>query len=223
MPDFTLVFDLDGTLADTAADLAAALNAALAAEGLPAQDLAAVRGMIGDGTLALLQRGIAASGGEVPPTRMHELHERLLDYYAEHVVDSSVLYADVAATLARLAGAGFRLSVCTNKPEALARAIVDRLEVATLFASLCGGDTCRARKPDPEPLREAILRAGGTPERALMVGDSANDVRTARAAGVPVVLVDYGYTDIPARELGADRVVGAFAAIEPVAAEFARR
>lgn len=215
-PALAVVLDLDGTIVDTASDLAAALNFALAEEGLDVLGIDAVRGMIGDGTRALLERGLAAHARPVSPERFEELHDRLSEHYIAHIADGSVLYPEVAATLRRLSSGGARLSVCTNKPERMARAILVELGLSELMASLCGGDTCLTRKPDPEPLRTAIIRAGGDVRRAVMVGDSVNDVKTARALGIPVILVDYGYTDIPASELGADAVVSRFSEIESV-------
>jgi phosphoglycolate phosphatase len=204
LPFDVVVFDLDGTLADTAADLAAALNHALATIGRPAVPPDMVRGLIGHGGRALLRRGLEATG-EASEALVEENYPVLLDFYARHLCDATRPYPGVEAALDAIDAAGARLAVCTNKAEALTRALLDALGWRGRFASVVGGDTLAFRKPDAAPLREAVARAGGG--RAVLVGDSITDAETARAAGVPFVAVSFGFRDRPLAELGADAVI----------------
>ena len=216
-----VVFDLDGTLAETAGDLIATLNAVLAREGLPPVDADEARGMIGAGARALIERGFAAGGAELLPDRLDALYAVFLAHYAAHLSDASHLFPGVAAALDRLSAAGYRLAVCTNKVEAHSVALLAALGVAERFAAICGRDTFPYAKPDPRHLTLTIARAGGDPARAVMVGDSRTDVAAARAAGVPVVAVPFGYTDVPVEALDPDLVVAhyddLFAAVERLA------
>jgi phosphoglycolate phosphatase len=205
------VFDLDGTLADTAPDLVASLNAVLATEGLAPLPLAKARDMIGAGGRVLIERGLEAEGLEVTPARQEELYHAFLAHYAEHLVDQSRLFPGVTEALDALERAGFALAVCTNKIEAHSVQLLEALGIARRFAAICGRDSFPYTKPDPRHLTLTIERAGGEARRAVMVGDSRTDIATAKAAGVPVVAVTFGYTDTPVRELDPDRVVDDFA------------
>lgn len=206
----TVVFDLDGTLADTAHDLVATLNMLLAREGLPRLPMAAARPMVGAGGRALIQRGFSAHGEELPEARLDLLLREFLAYYEEHIVDETTLFPGAQRALDRLADAGFRLAVCTNKPERLSRLLLSRLGVANRFAAICGRETFPVFKPDPDALLLTIDAAGGDVRHAVMVGDSRTDVTTARNARVPVIAVDFGYTDTPVSELYPDRIVSHF-------------
>jgi phosphoglycolate phosphatase len=205
------VFDLDGTLADTAPDLVASLNAVLATENLPPLPLAKARDMIGAGGRVLIERGLEAEGLEVTPARLEEMYHAFLAHYAEHLVDRSELFPGVVEALDALERAGFALAVCTNKIEAHSVQLLEVLGLGGRFAAVCGRDSFPFYKPDPRHLTLTIERAGGEPGRAVMVGDSRTDIATAKAAGVPVVAVTFGYTDTPVRELNPDRVVDDFA------------
>ena len=208
-PSFPLVvFDLDGTIADTAPDLAAALNAALVSLGRPAQSLEAVRGMIGHGTRALLRNGLAATGGG-DEALVAQAYPVLLSYYEAHICDHSAPYPGVEQAWDALAAQGVRLALCTNKPAALTDKLLAALGWKHRFAAVVGGDTLAVSKPDPAPLHLAIAQAGGGP--AAFVGDSIVDIQTAKAAGVPVIAVSFGFADRPARELGADAVIDHYA------------
>jgi phosphoglycolate phosphatase len=209
----TLVFDLDGTLAETAPDLIAALNFVLASEGVEAVPLASARSLVGAGARALIARGFALGGRPLQPEKLETLFAMFLDYYNAHIADHSRLFPGVVACLDRCAAAGWRLAVCTNKVEHSSRLLLAKLGVADRFAFICGQDTFGVAKPDPKPLLETIRRAGGRPERSVMVGDSLTDIDTARAAGTPVVAVDFGYSDVPVAELGPDRVISHFDAL----------
>jgi phosphoglycolate phosphatase len=215
MPAPTIVFDLDGTLVDTAPDLIDTLNHILTRHDVPAVGFDQARGMIGAGVKPLLQRALASKGLAFPPDRIERLFEEYLALYAAHIADRSRPFPGLEAALDRLTAAGCRLAVCTNKLEWLSVLLLDRLGMAARFAAICGQDTFAMRKPDPEMLRLTIARAGGDPSRAVMVGDSITDVATARAAAVPVVAVDFGYTEIPPHEFGADRLISHFDHLVP--------
>ncbi|MGJ0507363.1 MAG: HAD family hydrolase [Methylocystis sp.] len=202
-----LVFDLDGTLADTAGDLIATLNVLLDREGLPIVAPSAARGLVGAGARALIERGFALNGVALTPERTDPLVRDFLAHYEAHIADESALFPGVRAALDRFAEAGFRLAVCTNKPERLARLLLEKLEAVDRFAAICGRGTFPMHKPDPRTLLLTIEAAGGDPGRALMVGDSRTDIDTAKAAGAPVVAVDFGYTDTPVADLSPDRVI----------------
>ena len=209
----TLVFDLDGTLADTAGDLIGALNFVLAGEGIAPVPVAAARTLLGAGGRALIARGFALSGRGLAPRKLEALFVDFLAYYNAHIADETRLYPGVEACLARCAAAGWRLAVCTNKMERSSRLLLGKLGVADRFAFVCGQDTFGVGKPDPRPLLGTIRAVGGELKRAAIVGDSLTDVETARAAGAPVVLVDFGYSDVPVAELKPDRVISHFDAL----------
>jgi len=206
----TIVYDLDGTLADTAADLMGALNAVLGGQGLAPLPVEQAGSLVGAGARALLQRGFAISGRPLAPATLEVLFGDFLAHYNAHIVERTVLYPGVAEALDGFDRAGWIQAICTNKLEGSARLLVRELGVESRFAFICGQDTFGVGKPDPKPLLETIAAARGSVERAIMVGDSGTDIKTARAAGVPVIAVDFGYTDMPVTELGPDRVISRF-------------
>ncbi len=218
----TLVFDLDGTLAETAGDLIGALNFVLAGEGIAPVPLAAARTLLGAGGRALIARGFRLSGRDLAPARLDALFADFLAHYTAHIADVSALFPGVEACLTRCAEAGWRLAVCTNKLERSSHLLLGKLGVADRFAFDCGQDTFGVAKPDPKPLLETIRKVGGDPGHAAMVGDSLTDIETARAAGTPVVAVDFGYTDVPVAELAPDRVISHFDALFEAAEELLR-
>lgn len=206
----TVVFDLDGTLVDTAPDLVGTLNVILRQERLPPLPLEAARNLIGHGARRLLERGFEAAGSPLPADREGELFDRFIAHYRAHIAEESRPFPGVAATLQALAALGARLAVCTNKPTDLAIALLEALGLETLFAAVVGPDAAPARKPDPRHLEAAAAAAAGVLARALMVGDSSTDADAARAAGVPLVLVRFGYTEIPAAQLAPDVLIERF-------------
>jgi phosphoglycolate phosphatase len=211
----TVVFDLDGTLADTAPDLTEALNFTLERFGrarVPAED---VRHMVGHGAKALLKKGLAATG-EMTEAMVEEGFPIFLDHYAAHVADHSRPWDGVEETLAALEAQGVRLAICTNKLEGLTHRFLDAMGWTGRFAAVVGGDTLPVRKPDPAPLFAAIERAGGGP--AAFVGDSITDTDTAKAAKVPCVALSFGFSDRPAEQLGADRLIHRFVDLIPALA-----
>ncbi len=207
----TIVFDLDGTLIDTAPDLIDALNLILDQEGLPPVPFDIARNLIGGGARTMIERALAAEGRVRTPIELDQLYGVFVAHYAEHIADRSRPFPELKTTLARLADAGHRLAVCTNKLEWLSMRLLETLQLAEPFSAICGQDTFGVQKPDPEVFRRTVLRAGGEPMQAIMVGDSRTDVSTARNANVPVIAVDFGYSDVPITTLRPDRVISSFA------------
>jgi phosphoglycolate phosphatase len=210
----TIVFDLDGTLIDTAPDLISTLNLILAQEGMPAVPFEAARRMIGGGARAMIEKAFAAEGRDGSKAEIDRMFRRFIDHYAAHIADRSRPFPQLETVLDRLAGEGHRLAVCTNKLEWLSIKLLKTLDLARRFAMICGQDTFGVQKPDPEVLRRTILEAGGALNRAIMVGDSGTDVRTARAASVPVIAVNFGYSEVPIETLQPDRIIGSYGELE---------
>lgn len=218
-----VVFDLDGTLIDSAPDLAAALNRLLAREGFPSIRLAEVHTMIGDGVAALVERGFAAHGRALSAGELESLSARFVaDYEPNSSVETRPFPGAIEA-LRALRAAGFALGVCTNKPEAATRSILAAFGMDPFIAAAVGGDTLPGtKKPEPATLRETLRRLGAEAGQAIAVGDSPNDIAAARAAGVPIVAVTFGYSRVPPAELGADRLIGRFADLGMALAEVSR-
>jgi phosphoglycolate phosphatase len=217
----TIVFDLDGTLVDTAPDLISTLNLVLAGEGLPAVAYDDARRMIGGGVRRMIERALIAEGRNVPHAELDRMFAVFIDHYRAHIADRSRAFPDVETVLQRLAGEGFRLAVCTNKLEWLSLRLLDALNLSRYFAAICGQDTFGVQKPDPQMLRLTIHRAGGDVKRAIMIGDSLTDVRTARAAKVPVIAVDFGYSEVAPAALNADGLISAFTELPAAVAALA--
>lgn len=203
----TVVFDLDGTLVDTAPDLTGALNRVLAEEGLAAVDRDQTRRMVGHGARSLIEAALKAAGAPPDQGRVSRLVGRYLAHYQAHIADESRPFDGVRETLEALRDGGVRLGVCTNKAFGLSEHLLDALDLRRYFASVVGGDTLLVRKPDPEHVIETVRRAGGDPRRAIMVGDSGPDFHAARGAGIPVILVSFGYGEVPAATFDADALV----------------
>ena len=210
MPVPTIVYDLDGTLADTAEDLMATLNWLLAREGLAPLKVESAGSLLGAGARALIKRGFAASGKSLDPEAIERLFRDYLEHYNAHILVHTQLYPGVDKALAAFDRAGWRQAICTNKIERSAKLLIQKLGIANRFAFVCGQDTFGIGKPDAKPLLGTIAASGGVREHAVMVGDSGTDIKTARAAGVPVIAVDFGYVDVPVKELGPDRVISHF-------------
>jgi phosphoglycolate phosphatase len=210
LPAPTIVFDLDGTLVDTAPDLIETLNVVFAREGMPPVDYATARNLIGGGAKSMLVRGIEAEGRVVEPAKLQKMFDDFIAYYADHVADHSRPFPGLNDALDTLAARGCRFAVCTNKLEGLSRLLLDKLQLTSRFEAICGQDTFAIQKPDPEILRRTIAAAGGSMQHAVMIGDSATDVHTARAAGIPVIAVDFGYSETPVAEFGPDRLISHF-------------
>ncbi len=207
----TIVFDLDGTLIDTAPDLIATLNLILTRESLPSIPYDDARQMIGGGARGMIERALAADGRPAPKADLDRMFAAFIEHYAAHIADKSRPFPGLEAALEHLAGEGHRLAVCTNKLEWLSVRLLETLNLSQRFAVICGQDTFGVQKPNPEILQKTILRAGGDPHRAIMVGNSGTDIRTARAAAIPVIAVDFGYSEVPIATLHPDRIISAFA------------
>ena len=202
-----IAFDLDGTLVETAPDLLGALNGVLAEQGLAPLPAEGARHLIGRGARALLVRGFEASGRPLDDDAATPLVARFIEIYRSRIAQESRPYPGCVAALDRLAAQGARLVVCTNKLTALSIQLLDALDLTRRFVAVIGADGVPAAKPDPRHVLHAIHAGGGVADRAVMVGDSLNDVAAARAAGVPSIVFPFGYTDVPAAELGADRMI----------------
>ena len=204
-----IAFDLDGTLVETAPDLIGALNAVLTEEGLPTLPLASARHLVGQGARALLVRGFAEAGRTLEGEEAERCVARFLEVYWDHIADTSHAFPGLAEALDALEHDGARLVVCTNKPTRFSRRLLEALGLSHRFVGVVGPDDAPARKPDPRHLLASIEAAGGA-DRFLLVGDSFADVAAARGAGAPCVVVSFGYTEIPAAELGGDRLIHAY-------------
>ena len=194
-----IVFDLDGTLIDSAPELALALNSGLSEAGRGRLGVEQVKMMVGDGIDKLVERGLEATGGPLGAEGFREVADRVREFYWN--VEISPPYPGVLEMLEKLHGDGLKLAICTNKPLAPTLKILDR------FAAVAGGDGPAGRKPDAGPLRWVLAEIGAKVESTVMVGDSRNDVGTARAAGIPIIAVAYGYPVVPVEELGADILI----------------
>lgn len=206
----TIVFDLDGTLVDTAPDLVDTLNIILGREGLPPVPFAAARKMIGGGARILIERGLQAEGRPGIAAEVDRLYKDFVAHYAEHLADRSQPFPGAVVAIEQLAAHGCRFAICTNKLESLSVRLLDALGMSSHFAAICGQDTFGVQKPDPRILLETIRKAGGQSNRAVMVGDSVNDIQVARAARVPVIAVDFGYSETPVSALNPDVVIGGY-------------
>ena len=205
--DRIVVFDLDGTLVDTAPDLINALNFVLAREGLPPVPLHAARNMIGAGARKLIERGMELEGRAAGPEDITRLTGDFIDYYAAHIADASRPFEGLESALDDLAAGGYRFAVCTNKLEWLSKRLLDQLGLSSRFSAICGADTFGVSKPDPAILKQTVARAGGKLSLTVMVGDAGPDIGVARRAGVPVIGVEFGYTDVPIADLKPDLLI----------------
>jgi phosphoglycolate phosphatase len=216
MPLPALIFDLDGTLVDTAPDLLGATNAVMAAQNLPLIPPATLRHMVGFGARSLIEQAMEAVGRTPTPEELAPLVDIFMVHYREHIADSSVLFPGVRETLTALKENGARLAVLTNKPQELADLLLPALGMRDFFAEVYGAGRMSYVKPDARIFHDVVrdLNAkmgGGHDGGAVMIGDSITDLKTARAAGVPCILFSYGYTPVPAADLGADLVLDDFA------------
>jgi phosphoglycolate phosphatase len=218
--DATIVFDLDGTLVDTAPDLTNALNDVLTRRGHAAVSIETIRSSVGLGARAMIEDGLRRARVSDDIDQM--LAEFLL-HYEDNIAAESRPFPGAVASLESLALAGARLALCTNKRERLTRKLLGALGLEHYFKGVAGRDTFAVAKPDPGHLTQVIALAGGKPARAVMVGDSEVDIRTAQSASVPVVLVSFGYAPAPLHELAPDAVIDHFDELAPQAAALLER
>jgi phosphoglycolate phosphatase len=214
MKGLTIAFDLDGTLVETAPDLIHATNHALAARGLEPVAPEEIRPFISFGARAMIRKGLAFHGHEISDGEFELLFSRFITYYAENIAVGSHLFPGLSDALDSLAARGVRFAVCTNKQEGLSRKLLDALGITPRFAALAGRDTFPVCKPHPDHLFGAIRLAGGDTNHAVMVGDSDVDIATAKAAGIPIVAVDFGYTDVPVSDLSPDAIISHYRELE---------
>lgn len=205
-----IVFDLDGTLVDTAPDLLDSLNHCLKAGGLTPADPVSLRKFVGSGAKVMIERAYQAQNRQLTEKDMQDLFALFMEHYNGNMPGSSVFYPGVLACLDRLSAAGYGLAVCTNKFEISAKALLKGMGEAQRFLTICGQDTFAYRKPDPRHLTDTIAQAQGNPHQAIMVGDSRADIDAAKAAGIPVIAVDFGYTDLHVSHFEPSRIISHF-------------
>lgn len=203
-----VIFDLDGTLIHSLPDLTAAINHILAQEGREPVSEAELGPMVGDGAHTLVERAFAARGGL--PGDVAPLLARFLEHYEANATVLTRPFEQVVDTLIRLKEHGILLAVCTNKPTAATHEILRALELDQYFAVVVGGDDTPALKPNPAHIDAVLTRLGVARDEAVMVGDSVNDVLAAKGAGLPAIVVSFGYSRTPVADLGADLVVDEF-------------
>jgi phosphoglycolate phosphatase len=212
----SVIFDLDGTLVDTAPDLLAALNAVLTRAGHRAVAPGELRHLVGHGVRHLFERAFRDTGTIISEAEMDAYGEEFLGFYRRNIARESKPFPRVPETLARLSASGAGLGVCTNKPHDLTELLLAELNLAQHFPAVLGTGRTAYNKPDPRHVYDVIAALKGTRRRAVMVGDSDVDVAAARAADIPVIAMSYGYTAVPAAELGADAVADDFAALPEI-------
>lgn len=215
-----LVFDLDGTLIDSAPQIHATANIVFGNMGLPQISFEIVRGFIGNGVGVLVGQLMGFQGMDANAALQAELVVTFVNIY-EEAFDLTTLYPSVSTALSQLAQAGHRLGICTNKPAGPARAVLRHFGLEDRFSVIVGGDTLPQQKPDPAPLRAALLALG--PGKAIFIGDSEVDAQTAQAAGVPLALYSQGYRKAAAETLGAKLIFDDFAALPCLVGHLAPR
>ncbi len=213
----TVVFDLDGTLADTSGDLLDAANAAFRAAGLgDVLEHPRDAGTALKGGRAMLRLGYERLGRDPSEAEIDAGYPILLEAYGRQIADKTYLYDGAEAVVLRLKTAGYKVAVCTNKPVALARQLLDQIGITDLFDAIVGAKTLPVSKPDPAPYVLAVEQAGGTVAQSLLVGDTATDRKTSTAAGVPSVLVTFSPAGNTVQELFPDEIIDHFDALDVV-------
>lgn len=219
----TIAFDLDGTLVDTAPDLHRALNHVMDSLGLPPTPLEDVRIFVGHGARALIVRACAVHGITHDDATLERLTRAYVEVYASDIARFSQPYPGLIRALDNLSAAGARFVVCTNKLTVLSVQLLDALNLSHRFAAIVGADAVERCKPHPDHYIAAIHAAGGAITRSLMVGDSTNDVQSARAAAAPVIVYAHGYTEIAPAHLGADAVIDHYDELAGLASKLLER
>lgn len=205
-----VIFDLDGTLIDTAPDLIDSLNHTITGAGLAPVTFDDLTHLVGQGGRVMIRRAFDLRKTPIDERETDRLFAYFIDHYKNHLPGKSRPYPGIIECLDRLADAGMRLAICTNKIEQLAFPLMERLGLSKRFAVMTGGDTFSVRKPDGRHILATIERAGGDPALSVMVGDSVNDIMAAQNAGVSSIAVDFGYSDVPVQSLNPDRVISAY-------------
>lgn len=206
----TIIFDLDGTLIHTAPDLLDSLNHCLRAVDIPEVDPVDINRFVGFGGRVMIERAFEAHGRPLGKEQLDSLFALFHEHYSAGMPGRSHPFPGVIDTIDRFHDAGYICAVCTNKQEQLSVHLLRELALAPRFAAICGADTFDHKKPDPRHLLGTIEKAGGNPDRAIMIGDSRTDIDTAKAARIPVVAVDFGYTDRHVREFEPSHIISHF-------------
>jgi phosphoglycolate phosphatase len=206
----TVIYDLDGTLIDSARDMQEAVSRVLADHGLPPISADDARIFMGQGSKVTMGRAFAKNGRKLDDNALSAVTKEFVRYYAADPVKYTRAYEGVDEVVARFHRLGLKQGVCTNKFEGPSRTILSALNLMPPIADVAGADTFRVRKPDPGHILQLVDRIGGDRKRSVMVGDSIHDIEAARHAGIPSVVVSWGYTATPAEELGADAVIRSF-------------
>lgn len=218
MQGLTIVFDLDGTLVDTAPDLVASTNHVMRHLGLKDITRKQLETYVGHGALRMIQEAIASQAARPAEQDIYPLFDLFISHYSDNLAVGSRPYDGVVSALSKFKDSGTTLAVCTNKAEKQAKAVLQSLGLTPFFAAIAGRDTYPTFKPHPGHLTNTISAAGGLASNAIMVGDSATDIATARAAGIPVIAVSFGYTDVPVSELGPDIIIDHYDELESAVA-----
>ncbi len=205
-----ILFDLDGTIADTALDLSATLNYLLSMAGREEIDHSLVRNMVGQGAKALIMKGFSHTGEAPDEHELDALFDQYLEYYLDHIADETTLFPGTEAMLVTLKDQGIPLAICTNKNIELTHALLDEMNIAHYFAAVTCGDSFPFKKPDPRHLTATCEQMGADPKKAIMVGDSVNDIAAGLAANMLTVGVTFGYTEKPVQEFGPHIIIDRF-------------
>ena len=219
----TVVYDLDGTLIDSAKDMQVAVSRVLTDHGLPVVTEDDVRNYMGQGSKVTMGKAFAKYGKTLDDTALSAVTREFMRYYEADPVSHTSAFAGVSEVVARFARLGLKQGVCTNKFERPSRMILEHLKLMPPITDVAGADTFPVRKPDPKHILMLVERMGGSPDRAVMIGDSIHDVEAAHGAGLPAVLVSWGYTDRPASELGAEAVIQKFDGLPDALQQIAAR
>jgi phosphoglycolate phosphatase len=229
LPDFallrgaTLAFDLDGTLVDTAPDLIRATNVIMAEAGLSPVSSANTRSLVGRGARALIERAAGLNGHRFTESELTDLVARFIMIYGAGIADESVVFPGVEKALDILIDHGATLCVCTNKPTGLSLQLLEAVGLKHRFAAIIGADATPKPKPDGGHIVHTVIDAGGDPQRAVMIGDSKTDLDAARSAGIPIILMSFGYSEEAPISLMPDALLDSYDVLPAMAARLLAR
>ena len=202
-----VIFDLDGTLVDSARDLSAALNHVLRGEKRPEIDLSHVRHMVGDGAKAFIIKGFTETGPLPNEMELKDILKEFLDYYSKNIAQKTIIFPGALNILRKLSDQGIPLALCTNKVMSLTTKLISEIGLADYFDVVVGGDSFAWQKPDPRHISSTLEILGCSANKAIMVGDSSNDILAAREAGLKSICVSFGYSKIPVAQLNPDAII----------------
>ena len=214
-----IIFDLDGTLAETAEDIIASVNHATAAFSVAPLTMNDHRALVGLGGRHLIRTAFHRLGLPLSATDLEVIFDSFISHYESNVAEQSHLFPGALASLIRLRDSGHNLAICTNKSSGPCRALLSALNIDHLFCATVTSDTFQFCKPDPRTLLATIEAAAADPQTSIMVGDSRTDIEAARAAGIPVIAVDFGYSDVPVEDLLPDKIISTFEALQDAVQE----